>query len=102
MEDGLLVKEVEVKRERLTWGAVGEEMKKLSYLAGPMVAVTLSHFLLQVISLTMVGHLGELSLSSFAIAISVCGVTGLSFMVSRFLLFSTTYILMFNVSFLGT
>ncbi|XP_027154457.1 protein DETOXIFICATION 14-like [Coffea eugenioides] len=80
MEDGLLVKEVEVKRERLAWGAVGEEMKKLCYIAGPMVAVTLSHFLLQVISLTMVGHLGELSLSSFAIAISVCGVTGFSFM----------------------
>ncbi|XP_027153580.1 protein DETOXIFICATION 12-like [Coffea eugenioides] len=78
MEEGLLVKEREVKAERLTWGLIGQEMKRLCCIAGPMGAVTLCQFLLQVISLMMVGHLGELSLSSSAIAISLCAVTGFS------------------------
>ncbi|KAL2546116.1 MATE efflux family protein [Forsythia ovata] len=82
MEEGLLLKEErEEKREKVRWGIlIGEEMKKLGYLAGPMVAVTLSQYLLQVISVMMVGHLDELSLSSTAIAISLCGVTGFSFL----------------------
>ncbi|XP_027099364.1 protein DETOXIFICATION 12-like [Coffea arabica] len=78
MEEGLLVKERDVKTERLTWGLIGQEMKRLCCIAGPMGAVTLCQFLLQVISLMMVGHLGELSLSSSAIAISLCAVTGFS------------------------
>ena len=82
MEEGLLVKEREVKAERLTWGLIGQEMKRLCCVAGPMMAVTLCQFLLQVISLMMVGHLGELSLSSSAIAISLCAVTGFSLLVS--------------------
>ncbi|CAI9785416.1 unnamed protein product [Fraxinus pennsylvanica] len=82
MEEVLLLKEErEEKRERVRWGVlIWEEMKRLGYLAGPMVAVTLSQYLLQVISVMMVGHLGELSLSSTAIAISLCGVTGFSFL----------------------
>ncbi|XP_028060179.1 protein DETOXIFICATION 12-like isoform X3 [Camellia sinensis] len=43
-----------------------------------MMAVTLSQYLLQVVSIMMVGHLGELSLSSTAIAISLSTVTGFS------------------------
>ncbi|CAA2973057.1 MATE efflux family 5-like isoform X1 [Olea europaea subsp. europaea] len=84
MEEVLLLKEDrEEKRERVRWGLlIGEEMKRLGYLAGPMIAVTLSQYLLQVISVMMVGHLGELSLSSTSIAISLCGVTGFSFLVS--------------------
>ncbi|KAL5761138.1 hypothetical protein ACOSQ2_019976 [Xanthoceras sorbifolium] len=54
------------------------EVKRLGVLAGPMVAVTLSQYLLQVISLMMVGHLSELALSSTAITISLSGVTGFS------------------------
>ncbi|KAI3467030.1 hypothetical protein Pfo_023693 [Paulownia fortunei] len=77
MEEGLLLKE-RLSERRVRWREIGEEMKRLGYLAGPMVAVTLSHYLLQVISLMMVGHLGELSLSSTAIAISLAGVTGFS------------------------
>ncbi|KAL1553627.1 Protein DETOXIFICATION 14 [Salvia divinorum] len=76
MEEGLLRKEGRGRR----WGERWEEMKRLCYLAGPMVAVTLSFFLLNVISLMMVGHLGELALSSTAIAISFAGVTGFSFL----------------------
>lgn len=77
MEEGSPVK------ERLSegWGEIREEMKRLGYVAGPMVAVTLSFYMLQVISLMMVGHLGELALSSSAIAISLASVTGFSLLV---------------------
>ncbi|XVF84476.1 hypothetical protein PTKIN_Ptkin17bG0039900 [Pterospermum kingtungense] len=54
------------------------EGKRIGYIAVPMVAVNFSQYFLQVISLMMVGHLGQLSLSSIAIAISFCAVTGFS------------------------
>ncbi|XP_020891143.1 protein DETOXIFICATION 14 [Arabidopsis lyrata subsp. lyrata] len=54
------------------------EMKRLGYIAGPMIAVNSSMYVLQVISIMMVGHLGELFLSSTAIAVSFCSVTGFS------------------------
>ncbi|KAL7240303.1 hypothetical protein ACSBR2_006041 [Camellia fascicularis] len=79
-EEGvLLLKEGEKKGGGLvTWSVFGEEAKRLGCIAAPMVAVTLSQYLLQVVSLMMVGHLGELSLSSTAIAISLSTVTGFS------------------------
>ncbi|KAL6007390.1 hypothetical protein ACLOJK_032887 [Asimina triloba] len=87
MEDGLLRKDGRGEtREEIggwTWGVVAEESKKLGLLAGPMVTVTVAQYLLQVISLMMVGHLGELSLSSAAIATSLAGVTGFSVLVCR-------------------
>ncbi|KAI3516701.1 hypothetical protein L1887_15668 [Cichorium endivia] len=75
MEEGLILKE---KDDRITWRVLADEMKELGFVAGPMVAVTLSQYLLQVITVMMVGHLGELSLSSTSIAISLSGVTGFS------------------------
>ncbi|XP_058088091.1 protein DETOXIFICATION 14-like isoform X2 [Magnolia sinica] len=82
MEEGLLCKEDERGEKReggdLTWSVVRKEMKKLGMLAGPMVTVSVSQYLQQVISLMMVGHLGALSLSSTAIATSLCSVTGFS------------------------
>ncbi|KAI6677101.1 hypothetical protein NL676_037897 [Syzygium grande] len=51
-------------RRRVFW----EEVRRVGQVAGPMVAVTLSQYLLQGISVMMVGHLGELALSSTAIA----------------------------------
>lgn len=54
----------------VTWNGFVEEGKKLSYLTAPMVAVTVSEYLMQVVSMTMVGHLGQLSLSSVAINIA--------------------------------
>lgn len=80
MDEGLLLKERSSERGR-RWREIWEEMKKLGYIAGPMVAVTLSFFLLTVISLMMVGHLGELALSSTAVAISFASVTGFSVLV---------------------
>ncbi|KAL8227609.1 hypothetical protein R6Q57_015193 [Mikania cordata] len=76
MEEGLLSERRD--DNRLTWSVFVEEAKKLGYIAGPMVAVTLSQFLVQVISLMMAGHIGELALSSTAIAISISSVTGFS------------------------
>ncbi|XP_047973976.1 protein DETOXIFICATION 12-like [Salvia hispanica] len=78
MEEGLIVKERLVETSTIRWREIGEEMKRLGYVAGPMVAVSLSFYLLQVILLMMVGHLGELALSGTAIALSLAGVTGFS------------------------
>ncbi|KAL7171071.1 hypothetical protein ACSBR2_035851 [Camellia fascicularis] len=79
MEEGLLLlKEEREERRRWVWGEVGEEVKRLGWIAAPMVVVTLSQYLLQVVSTMMVGHLGELSLSSSAIAVSLAGVSGFS------------------------
>ncbi|KAG7658452.1 Multi antimicrobial extrusion protein [Arabidopsis suecica] len=58
-----------------------EMMKKVSSMAAPMVAVSVSQFLLQVISMVMAGHLDELSLSAVAIATSLTNVTGFSLIV---------------------
>ncbi|XP_022769620.1 protein DETOXIFICATION 8-like [Durio zibethinus] len=55
-----------------------KELKKVSYMAAPMVAVSVSEYLLQVISLMMVGYIGELALSGVAIATSFTNVTGFS------------------------
>ncbi|KAK9676286.1 hypothetical protein RND81_11G066700 [Saponaria officinalis] len=85
MEEGLLL-EVKQQNEKgdieraLEWRIIGEEIKRVSWIAGPMVAVVLSQYLLQVVSQMMVGHLGELYLSSTAIAVSLSTVTGYSFL----------------------
>ncbi|KEH24739.1 MATE efflux family protein [Medicago truncatula] len=56
-----------------------QELKKVSFVAAPMVAVTVSQYLLQVVSLMMVGHLGILvSFSGVSIAMSFAEVTGFS------------------------
>uniref|UniRef100_A0A3Q7H6G5 Protein DETOXIFICATION n=1 Tax=Solanum lycopersicum TaxID=4081 RepID=A0A3Q7H6G5_SOLLC len=78
VEEGLLLKEKELIK--LKCGVIWDEVKEICYLAGPMIIVTLSQYFLQTISLMMVGHLGELALSSTSIAISIAGVTGFSFL----------------------
>ncbi|KAK8299842.1 hypothetical protein V6Z12_D05G348000 [Gossypium hirsutum] len=55
-----------------------EETKRIGYITGPMVAVHFSQYFLQFISVVMVGHLGQLSLSSIAIAVSFGAVTDFS------------------------
>ena len=90
MEESLILspkqREEEIIRSstnsNLTWRVLFEEVKKLGSIAAPLVAVLLSQYLLQVISVMMVGHLGELSLSSTALAISLSNVTGFSILVS--------------------
>ncbi|XVF11668.1 hypothetical protein REPUB_Repub08aG0047000 [Reevesia pubescens] len=83
MEESLIPKDKEEtgsSNSWLRWAVFMEEVKRLGYLAGPMVSVTISQYLLQVISTMMVGHLGELALSSSSIAVSLSGVTGFSFL----------------------
>ena len=110
MEKSLLTKEREEKREGCclsitTWGwghgKFVQEAKRIGYLAGPMVAVNLSQYFLQIISIMMVGHFSQLSLSSTAIAISLAAVSGFSPLVSPFiylyivLLFISIYVFFF-------
>lgn len=79
------------------WGASGhgccrteiaEEAKKLLWLAGPLIAVSMLQYCLQVISIMFVGHLGELPLSGASMASSFASVTGFSLLVSGFISFS--------------
>ncbi|PNX98995.1 MATE efflux family protein 9-like [Trifolium pratense] len=78
MEKGLLEKYREGGSSRITWSVFFQEVKDVGFLALPMITVTLSQYFLQIISMMMVGRLGKLALSSTAIAISLCGVTGFS------------------------
>ncbi|PKA59706.1 MATE efflux family protein 9 [Apostasia shenzhenica] len=78
MEETLLKREEVGRTGRRCCGEFAAEVRRLAYLAGPMVGVTLSQYLVQVTSSMMVGHLGELALSSASIATSLSGVTGYS------------------------
>ncbi|KAF2310872.1 hypothetical protein GH714_018094 [Hevea brasiliensis] len=58
MEETLLIKEIRDRDDslsNLTWQVFSQEVKKLGYIAGPMVAVTLSQYLLQFVSIMMLG-----------------------------------------------
>ena len=89
--EGELVKVSEIRSSDLSWETFFKEMKRVGFMAGPLMAVTLSQFLLQVISTMMVGHLGELALSSTSIAISLSAVTGFSLLVSLSLFPNLTF-----------
>ncbi|XP_015895584.3 protein DETOXIFICATION 14-like [Ziziphus jujuba] len=78
MEKGLLNKGGDDFVCKTKWFVFVEEVQRLGYIAGPMVAVNLSHYFLQIISLMMVGHLGSLFLSSTSISVSFCAVSGFS------------------------
>ncbi|KAJ8773133.1 hypothetical protein K2173_028310 [Erythroxylum novogranatense] len=58
-----------------------DEVKKQLWLAGPLVAVSLLQYCLQMISVMFVGRLGELSLSGASMATSFASVTGFSLLV---------------------
>ena len=88
MEESLLPRERDEKKQGVagptpTQGVFIQEVKRLGYVAGPMVAVILTQNCLQVISIMMSGHLGELALSSTAMAISLSNVTGFSLVVTH-------------------
>ncbi|XP_010554171.1 PREDICTED: protein DETOXIFICATION 12-like [Tarenaya hassleriana] len=85
-EDSSAKERLEAGEERVTWrdlrdGALLEEIKRVGRLAAPMAAVVVLQYALQIISMAMVGHLGQLSLSSTSLATSFCNVTGLSFII---------------------
>ncbi|MQM07075.1 hypothetical protein Taro_039910 [Colocasia esculenta] len=54
------------------------EVRRLLWLAGPLVLVSLLQYSLNVISVMFVGHLGELALAGASMATSFAGVTGFS------------------------
>jgi MATE family multidrug resistance protein len=79
--------------ENVTWsdlrdGSFTVELKRLIFFAAPMAAVVIAQFMLQIVSMMMVGHLGNLSLASASLASSFCNVTGFSFIVCFLFLLS--------------
>ncbi|TJX43003.1 hypothetical protein E8P77_30605, partial [Soehngenia saccharolytica] len=77
--DPLIAKEASVEfgdEVKCSQAVVLEEVKKQCWIAGPMVSVNLLQYSLQMISVMMVGHLGELALSSASIATSFANVSG--------------------------
>lgn len=68
-------------------GGILAEVKRQLWLAGPLIAVSLLHYSIQVISVMFVGHLGELPLSGASMATSFANVTGFSVLVCGFLAF---------------
>nr|XP_048320790.1 protein DETOXIFICATION 14-like isoform X2 [Ziziphus jujuba var. spinosa] len=63
------------------WSRVfGKELKKVSFMAAPMVALMVLQYLYYFVAIIMVGHLGELSLSGVSMANSFTSVTGFCFL----------------------
>lgn len=61
-----------------------EETRKQLGLAGPLIAVSILQYSLQVISVMFNGHLGELRLSGASMGSSFASVTGYTVLVSGF------------------
>ena len=61
-----------------------EETRKQLGLAGPLIAVSILQYSLQVISVMFNGHLGELPLSGASMGSSFASVTGYTVLVSGF------------------
>ncbi|KAE8694212.1 hypothetical protein F3Y22_tig00110785pilonHSYRG00022 [Hibiscus syriacus] len=59
-------------------GVILDEVKKQVWLAGPLIGVSLFQYCIQMISVMLVGHLGELPLSAASMATSFASVTGFS------------------------
>ena len=73
----VVINDLERSMSLVSW----KEMKVQACLAGPLIMGNLLSFLLQMLSLTFVGHCGELELSGAAIANSFATVTGFSVVV---------------------
>ncbi|KAF3557361.1 hypothetical protein F2Q69_00011324 [Brassica cretica] len=74
---------------------IKEEVKKQLWLAGPLIAVSLLQFCLQVISVMF----GSLPLSAAAVANSFASVTGFTFLVRFFFSLTTLSICAYFISF---
>nr|GMC58284.1 protein DETOXIFICATION 14-like [Ipomoea batatas] len=78
-EEPLLLEEnMEEEAAVLNRKAFVGEVKEVNRIALPMIVVTVSQYLLRTSPMLMLGHLGELPLSSASIATSLCNVTGYS------------------------
>lgn len=86
-QDGIIVVDVKQSVSRssaIERTQVVEEVKKLLWLSGPLIFVSLLNYGLQVISIMFVGHLGELALSGASLATSFATALGFNLMVSDF------------------
>lgn len=73
-------------------GSFTVELKRLICFAAPMAAVVIAQFMVQIVSMMMVGHLGNLALASASLASSFCNVSGFSFIVCFLFLLSSILI----------
>ncbi|CAA7023691.1 unnamed protein product [Microthlaspi erraticum] len=82
MEEPFLLRDEQLVPGKATWqkSQFTVELKKVSRLAAPMATVTISQYLLPVISVMVAGHNGELQLSGVALATSFTNVSGFSIM----------------------
>uniref|UniRef100_A0A1J3I3Q6 Protein DETOXIFICATION n=1 Tax=Noccaea caerulescens TaxID=107243 RepID=A0A1J3I3Q6_NOCCA len=85
MEDPLLVGDEQLitgnSKPTPTWRMdFTAQLKNVSRMAAPMATVTVSQYLVPVISVMVAGHQGELQLSSVALATSFANVSGFSIM----------------------
>ena len=68
------------------WEVFVKELKMVSFLSAPMVAVSVLQYSLPFVTLMMVRHLDELSLSGVSVAFSFTNVTGYGLIVKSFCL----------------
>ena len=66
------------------WEVFVKELKMVSFLSAPMVVVSVLQYSLPFVTLMMVGHLDELSLSGVSVAFSFTIVIGYSLIVKFF------------------
>ena len=66
------------------WEVFVKELKMVSFLSAPMVAVSVLQYSLPFVTLMRVGRLDELSLSGVSVAFSFTIVTGYSLIVESF------------------
>ncbi|PON50279.1 Multi antimicrobial extrusion protein [Trema orientale] len=65
-------------KSKVTLRSLSKELRRVTYLAAPMLVGSVSRYLLPVVSLMMAGHLDKLSLSGVAIGNAFTTVTGFS------------------------
>lgn len=69
---------------KMTVRGLPKELKKVPYLAAPMLVGSMSRYVLLVVSVMMTSHLGKLSLSSVAIASAFTNINGFNLLVKLF------------------
>ncbi|CAN1313245.1 Protein DETOXIFICATION 16 [Linum perenne] len=79
----ILAVDEEESKSKFTKSEIVDEVKKQLWLAGPLVSVNFLTYMLQVISVMFVGHLGELPLAGASMATSFASVTSITLLESH-------------------
>ncbi|GLJ11097.1 hypothetical protein SUGI_0142890 [Cryptomeria japonica] len=80
-EEAVVFRDHEQNEWKCNKALVWEEVKKQCCIARPMLLVNLLQYSLRMISIMLVGHVGELALSSASIATSFADVSGFTLLV---------------------